>query len=68
MKNLEYQNGSENTLWVVGEHAGCGSFIKLNDSCNTYTAMLEDDILGAKYRTLEGAKKAMQKRANQLNK
>jgi len=30
--------------------------------------MLEDDILGAKYRTLEGAKKAMQKRANQLSK
>jgi len=60
-------NFEGSTLWVKNEEFECaGSFIRENENGKTYTACLNENTLGVKFRTLNGAKKAMQKYANSL--
>lgn len=66
-KIIYSENFEGSTLWVKNEEFECaGSFISLNENGKTYTACLNDNTLGTKFRTLNGAKKAMQKYANSL--
>jgi len=66
-KIIYSENFEGSTLWVKNEEFKCiGSFIKENESGKTYTACLNVNILGEKFRTLDGAKRAMQKFANSL--
>lgn len=66
-KIIYSENFEGSTLWVKNEEFECmGSFIRENKSGKTYTACLNDNILGEKFRTLHGAKRAMQKFANSL--
>lgn len=60
------ENFEGTTLWVENEELkGSGSFIRENEG-GTYTACLNDSVLGTKFRSIDGAKKAVQKFANNL--
>jgi hypothetical protein len=66
-KIIYSENFEGSTLWVKNEEFACiGSFIRKNESGKTFTACLNDNILGEKFRTPYGAKRAMQKFANSL--